>query len=103
MPTPVQKFRFLKRVYFGTSDNPVDDVNPFSDLQTFGSATIGEMSWGIDSEVRKRSKIRFSQNYFNVLRQFGIRLEIEEIFLRLVDEKSNDTVVMEWAEIAEFQ
>ena len=102
MATEEQKFRFLKRVYFGVSDNANDDVNPFENLSEFGNAAVGEMRWGVDADVRERSKLRFSFNYNAVLDHFNIQLPIEDIFSNLKDELSNDDVVTIWVELANF-
>jgi len=97
-----KKFRFLKITYFGASDNPNDDVNPYDDLDTFGKATVGSLGWGIDDGVRKRSKLRFAHNYYHVLRHYGVLLTIEDILENLVDDLSNDEVVEKWLEAAVF-
>lgn len=102
MPTEQQKVRFLKSVYFGVSDNPVDDVNPFQNIEEFSVALVGEMRWGVDSGVRERSKLRFAFNYNAVLKQFQIELPIEDIFSNLRDDLSNGDVVNIWVQLANF-
>lgn len=102
MPTNEQKFNFIKRVYFGTTNNPDDDVNPYSDLSEFGDATVGTLHWGVNSEARQRSKIRFAHNFYNVLNYYNVRLSIENIYAELVDDSINDDVVSEWVRQANF-
>lgn len=102
MATNEQKFNFLKRVYFGTTNNPNDDVNPYSDLAEFGHATVGTLRWGIETQAIQRSKIRFAHNYYNVLNHYNVTLSIEDIFSALIDDQINDDVVSNWVEQANF-
>jgi hypothetical protein len=97
-----KKIKFLCRVYFGVSDNPQDDVNPHNDLESFGQSLVGEMRWGVSANARRRSKLRFAVNYYNVLRYYKITLPIEDVFENLDDEKTNDEVVHIWAQLATF-
>ena len=101
-PTNQQKFTFLKRVYFGVTNNPDDDVNPFIDLNEFGNANVGSLRWGFDSQARQRSKVRFSGNYYAVLRHYRIILPVEDIFSELDDDNINDNAVEEWVKKALF-
>lgn len=102
MPTKEKKFAFLKKVYFGVSDNPDDDVNPYSDLESFGNAPVGSMRWGQNPDVIKRSKLRFSHNYSQVLKNFKVSLSVDDIFNELEDERTNDQVVTKWIDHAVF-
>jgi hypothetical protein len=102
MPTNEQKFNFIKRVYFGTTNNPDDDVNPYSDLSEFGRATVGTLRWGVTSEARQRSKIRFAHNFYNVLDHYNVRISVDNIYAALIDDKPNDDVVNTWVGQANF-
>jgi hypothetical protein len=105
MPISIErKIRFLSRAYFGVSDNPYDDVNPFMDLESFLQATVGELRWGESLEVRQRSKIRFASNFSEVLDSFNITISVEDTWTVIQDdEKSNIDVVEKWVELANFQ
>ena len=102
IPTNEQKINFLKRVYFGVSNNPDDDVNPYNDLNEFGNASVGSLRWGYDAQARQRSKVRFSNNYYSVLRHYRIILKVEDVFSELEDANSNNTAVLEWVSKAIF-
>ncbi len=98
-----KKYKFLLRVYFGVSDNPNDDVNPYDNLNAFESSTVGELFWGENGDARGRSKIRFSYNYVKVLEQFGVFMNIEDVHSAIEnDETSNSDVVNIWLETADF-
>lgn len=97
-----QKFNFLKKVYFGVSDNYLDDINPFTDIVVFGNSPVGQLRWGFDPEARQRSKLRFAYNYHNVLKNFKIYLSVEDIFSFLIDADINDRVINKWVQIAIF-
>ena len=101
-PSDQQKFVFLMKVYFGTSDNPTDDVNPFTSLEEFAQAKVGDLRWGIDSEARRRSKLRFAFNYHKVLEHFKVLLSIDDICNALVDDKINKAAVEIWVKKADF-
>lgn len=106
MPTPTEadKKRFLLRVYFGVSNNPNDDFNPYEDLAPFTNAPISSMRWGADASVRNRSKIRFSVSYSKVLYHYNVLLKPEDIFHGLSDEsKLNYQAVDIWYTNAIFQ
>ena len=104
MPTPTkeQKFNFLRRVYFGVTNNPDDDVNPYIDLNEFGDANVGSLRWGFDAHARQRSKVRFSNNYYSVLRHYRIILKVEDIYSELDDDNENNNAVNIWVEKAVF-
>ncbi|MEJ7830086.1 MAG: hypothetical protein WKF91_17890 [Segetibacter sp.] len=101
-PTPAQKFGFLMKVYFGVSNNPKDDVNPYDSFSAFIQSPVGEMRWGVTLDTRKRSKLRFAYNYSESLKYYKVYLPVEDIFIGLEDEKTNEAVVGEWAESALF-
>lgn len=99
-----KKIKFLSRVYFGVSDNPYDDVNPYMHLDVFLNATVGELRWGETLEVRQRSKIRFASNFAKVLDSFYISISVEDAWTAIQDDEKNNTdVVKEWVESANFQ
>lgn len=98
-----QKERFLSKAYFGISDNPLDDVNPYHDLDTFLSSTVGSLRWGGSRPVRKRSKERFSHTLHRVLAQMGVELGQWDALEELEnDSKGNAEVVTAWAARARF-
>ena len=99
-----KKFRFLSRVYFGVSDNPKDDVNPFNNVDDFMKATVGDLRWGQSLDVRQRSKIRFVSNFSKVLDSFYITLKVEDAWASMQDDqKTNHELVTEWVNIAKFK
>ena len=85
--TPEEKRKFISLKYFGTADNPTDDVNPFDSVTEFLMALVGDLDWGIASDVRRRSKIRFSFNFHRVLAIYRVELFPEEI-METVDDDS---------------
>jgi hypothetical protein len=100
-----KQIKFLKRVYFGVSNNPKDDVNPFNDneLEDFGRAKVGDLRWGISSEAKQRSKIRFAYNYHKVLSLYGVALGVDDIYMSLTNQDSINNVIIEsWANNAVF-
>lgn len=103
VPTEEQKIRFLKKVYFGVTNNPKDDVNPFDNLEEFGLANVGLLRWGKNDSVRKRSKLRFAHNYHLVLKHYQVHLPIDEIYFQLEDSSTNDGVVKIWKDLAKFK
>lgn len=101
-PTNEKKFKFLKSVYYGVTNNPKDDVNPFTNVDEFGHAPVGVLRWGEGTQTRQHSKIRFSHNYYKVLKHYKVILPIENIFGALDDDMPNDDVVMIWVTQATF-
>lgn len=98
-----KKYKFLLRVYFGVSDNPKDDVNPYTDLKEFEKANVGSLRWGIDPEAKQRSKIRFAYNYCRVLQEaYNLILKMEDILPELIDEKINSEIVKKWVTKVNF-
>lgn len=102
--TEEKKYRFISRVYFGVSDNPHDDVNPYSDLNAFLQASVGDLRWGQTLEVRQRSKIRFASNFSKVLYSFYILLSVEDAWDVIQDDQlSNEDAVKAWVQLAIFE
>lgn len=98
-----KKFKFLARTFFGASDNPSDDVNPYEDLDNFLNASVGSLNWGHSENARERTKLRFSYNYNQVLVHYGVTLLLEDIFETIKDdEKIIRDIVNEWIELAKF-
>lgn len=102
--TPAEKHRFLTLNYFGLSDIPSDDVNPYTDLDSFKENTVESLRWGLDTEVRKRSKMRFADRYNRVLRQeFHVELAFGDIMKELMDEEqTNSDAVDVWVKKSTF-
>lgn len=101
--TTAQKERFLSKAYFGISDNPLDDVNPYLDLGTFLASTVGSLSWGGSKGVRKRSKERLSYTLHRVLDQMGVELDQWSALEELENDQTlNSAVVTAWAAKARF-
>jgi hypothetical protein len=98
-----EKARWLSLKYFGTTDNPQDDVNPYDAVPAFLDSTVGSLRWGIGSDVRQRSKIRFSDTFRRVLELYKVELELADILTAIQDEKkTNRKVVDAWADAAKF-
>ena len=97
------RIKFLSSVYFAVSNNPLDDVNPVNDMDSFLILKVGQMGWGVDSEVRNRSKLRFGHSYNKTLAQYAVILSINNILSELQqDNASNGEVIVAWNKIAEF-
>jgi hypothetical protein len=105
-PKLKKKITFLLRVYFGVSNNPRDDVNPYDDLNEFRTATVGDLQWGPEDEidVRLKSKVRFAYNYNKALEQvYRIQLAAEDVFAVLLEEsQTNEEAATLWAKKAVF-
>jgi hypothetical protein len=56
--TPAQKKRYISIKYFGCTDSPKDDVNPYDSLQDFLDNEVGTLNWGTSPEVREHTKER---------------------------------------------
>ena len=102
-----QKTRKLESLYFGVSDNPEDDVNPFppsdSGFENFLASTVGDLRWGTAPEVRKRSKERFSLTFHRVLDELSVDLDAADILDVLEDDSITNTKAAEkWARKATF-
>lgn len=102
MPSKKKKIRFLKKVYFGVSNHPDDDVNPYDNLEVFTNSLVKDMDWGHDEDVRQRSKLRFAFNYHNVLQLYNVHLTIEDIYLELKDDLTNKDVIEIWSNKSTF-
>lgn len=106
-PTLDQKTRKMESLYFGVSDNPLDDVNPFpptdSGFENFLASDVGDLRWGSDAEVRKRSKQRFAFNFSRVLASLGVTLNVGDTLAELAnDNVKNAKVAEKWARKAVF-
>jgi len=98
-----KKRRFIKRTYFGVSDNPLDDVNPFDAWDEFLAAKVKDMNWGIDPDAIKRSKIRFAYNFNQILAHYNVSLALEDILVDLdKDTQTNEAMINTWADKAVF-
>jgi len=98
-----KKRRFIKRTYFGVSDNPMDDVNPFDAWDEFLAAKVQDMNWGIDPDAIKRSKIRFAYNFNQILAHYNVSLALEDILVDLDNNtQTNETMINTWTDKAVF-
>jgi len=98
-----KKRRFIKRTYFGVSDNPLDDVNPFDAWNEFLAAKVKDMNWGINPDAIKRSKIRFAYNFNKILEHYNVSLALEDILVDLdKDAQTNEAMINTWADKAVF-
>jgi hypothetical protein len=99
----IEKRKWLRLKYFGTTDHPDDDINPYESLNDFFNATVGSLRWGIDLGAQKRSKQRFADTFHEVLKIYDVNLSNEHIFSAIEDDnRTNHDVVEEWVKQAEF-
>lgn len=96
------EFKFMKSVYFAVTNNPKDDVNPFSDLEAFGKVNVGALRWGVSDNVKRNSKIRFANNFRLVLQHYQVFLPIQDVIDELDDNNVNNDVVQTWVTKAIF-
>ena len=101
--TKAEKKRFLSLTYFGTTDSPDDDVNPHTDLNEFLADTVGNLRWGVDEDVRKRSKQRFADTYNHLLDYYHVQLPYNDILKEVLkDDQTNQDAVDVWVGKAAF-
>ena len=97
------KVRILGNFYFASSDLKEDDFNPYEDIKTFLSSTVGSLRWGRDSQVRENSKERYSLTLHGFLRAASINLSKWDILEQLENEnQTNLDACKAWASKAEF-
>jgi len=95
--------RFIKRTYFGVSDNPKDDINPFEDWQPFLDAKVSDMHWGLTAQTKKASKQHFAYAYTAVLALYNVQLTMKQIIDELnKEDQTNQQVINIWADTAIF-
>ena len=101
--TPEEKKRFMSLKYFGTTDNPEDDVNPYDDVNEFLENPVGSLNWGISPMVRRNSKMRFAFNFHQVLSIYKIELSPTDVMTIIDDEdKTNGNAVDGFIKCATF-
>jgi hypothetical protein len=101
--TTAEKKRFISLKYFGTTDNPEDDVNPNDSLNEFLGETVGSLGWGSSSTVRRNSKMRFAFNFHQVLSIYRIDLAPGDIMTSMENEdQTNEDAVNEFISNATF-
>lgn len=101
--TPAKKTAFIAKVYFAVTDNPEDDVNPFTNLDDFLVAKVGDLRWGTTAEVKDRSKYRFSDNFIRVLKIYNVELAFNDARKGVKDDAGkNADVVAKWVTQAKF-
>jgi hypothetical protein len=98
--TKEQKIKWMTRMYFGVSDTPNHDVNPFESRAEFLEGKVGDLNWGIDKNSSKKS---FASRFIQLMELYQIHLDEKQILSVLDDENQfNKDVVAIWAEIAIF-
>ena|SRR5258707_8229833 len=102
--TKPEKKKFLVRKYFGFTDDPADDVNPYDNLPEFLEAKVGDLRWGVDQEVRKRSKMRLADKLNRALSDiYHIDLSYGDILKEVMkDDQTNEAAVDAWVEKSVF-
>jgi hypothetical protein len=101
--TSDEKKRFVSLKYFGTTDNPLDDVNPCDSLNEFLENSVGSLNWGIDATVRRNSKMRFAYNFNQLLNIYRIVLSPADIMTIIDDEdQTNQNAVDEFINHSSF-
>ncbi len=98
--TKDQKTRWMIRMYFGVSDTPNHDVNPFENYKEFLEAKIGDLAWGKNKLASKKA---FASRFVNLLAMYDIKID-ESAVLKTLETESrlNKDVIEHWAEIAVF-
>lgn len=98
--TPENKFRWISKMYFSVSDSPVHDVNPFTEIEPFLKAKVGDMDWGNDKAKSKEKFVGYLSNIFNL---YDFIIPKEEILKSLSNEKqTNSEFVTYLASISTF-
>jgi hypothetical protein len=101
--TAQEKKRFMSLKYFGTTDNPEDDVNPHDSVADFLTDSVGNLNWGNTATERKNSKKRFSFNFNQVLAMYSVILTYNGIVTIVEeDEQSNEDAVNRFIEAASW-
>ncbi len=93
--TKAEKIKFTSRAYFGVSNNPRDDVNPFNDLQVFLNSKVNSLRWGAGGGTANRSKKRFASNMRRVMQTFDIRIDEDDVFQALKPSSKKNSQVVE--------
>ena len=104
MLTEQEKNReFIAKSFFGTTNNPKDDVNPFGDMTNFLQASVGDLRWGISDMARRNSKIAFAFTYHRVLQVYQTDLAMSNILDAIEsDEAVISEVVDKWNQTSIF-
>jgi len=101
--TPAEKKRFISLKYFGTTDNPEDDVNPYDSLRVFLANAVGSLNWGNDPLVRRNSKMRFAFNFHQVLSIYRAYISPTDVMTVLDNEdQSNESAVEAFIDCTTF-
>ena len=105
--TKPQKVRKLALFYFAASDDEHDDVNPFPTTQAgidnFLASNVGDLRWGQDDQVRRRSKERFAFTFSRLLDTQGIGLtSFDALAVIEKDDQTNFKAAEKWAAKATF-
>jgi len=101
--TPENKFKWISRMYFGVSDSPSHDVNPFEEMNPFLEATVKQLEWGKDGESRAKAKEKFCEYFMRILDLYDFSIPKDEIMKCLLNESmKNKDVVTYLSSIGKF-
>ncbi len=101
--TTAQKKRYISIKYFGGTDSPKDDVNPYDSLSEFLENEVGSLNWGISPEVREHSKERAANTLSKMVTADKVVLSASVIFeIISKDDILNKTAVSRMVDKAIF-
>ena len=93
--------------YYGTLNSPKDDFCQFDTIEQLEDClneTVGNLRWGIDQDVRRRSKMRFSRTFSKVLKAFDVLLPYKMVFETMQDDdQTNRQAVDKLFAAADFE
>lgn len=97
-PTRIQKHHYLLIKFFGTTDTPKDDVNPYDSVGVFRRSRIDSLRWGNTPPTISNSKDRAARRLHEVVALDGVSLDEAAIRAGLDKNASKiDDVVFAWA------
>jgi hypothetical protein len=67
-----KKKRLITLIFFGTTNNDQDDVNPYDSVTQFMAHSVGTLNWGTGANIRIGSKHRFAYTFHSVLKIFNV-------------------------------
>jgi hypothetical protein len=62
-----QKKRFITLIFFGTTNNYQNNLNPYDCVTGFTANSVGTLNWGTDADIRRESKQRFAYTFHRIL------------------------------------
>lgn len=83
---PEQKKRFITLKFFGTTNDPQDDVNPYDSVNEFLSNSVGTLNWGSSANARRNSKLRFAYTFHNVLSLYRVFVRPDAVMETISDD-----------------